>query len=333
MAKAGIDKNGEVIPTAGTSTLYDEKGNKRLQWVIKRHPLGNGKINPLLLAEEIRKTLVGDFPKANYVKPAAVKNKDVLHVYPVGDHHVGGYSWAEEVGDNYDLKISAALLEKAFGYLLGKASERSPALIVFLGDFLHFDSLEAITPTNKNVLDADSRFALVVRTALGLMKYAIEVCREKHSAVQVIIEQGNHDPASSIVIREALALHYANVKAVTIDNAPGVFHYYEFGKNLIGTHHGDKVRDLKGLAGVMANDRAEAWGRTAHRMILTGHLHQDKVIHVPGCRIESFAILPPADAWAYNNGYRPHRAMRQLQLHSELGEIARFTATPEMLGE
>lgn len=330
MAKA-VQKKTPEIPIVGTSTLEDEKGNKIVEWKIRRNPPKSSKLDPILTAEEVRKALGANFPKVRYVKPRAMKNAEVLHVYPFSDHHVGAYCWAEEVGANYDVHISTQLLEKAMGYLLARAwSDRSPALLVFLGDFLHFDSLEAITPTNKNVLDSDSRFALVVRTAIGLMKYAIEAARQQHPHVHVIIEQGNHDPASSITIREALAMHYENAKAVTIDTKPGVFHYYEFGNNLLGSHHGHSVK-LASLPQVMATDQAAAWGRTEHRLILTGHTHQDKVYDSPGCRVESFRILAPADAWAHQNGYRPYRTMRMLQIHRQFGEVARYTVTPEML--
>ena len=110
-----------------------------------------------------------------------------------------------------------------------------------------------------------------------------------------------------------------------------MFHYYRFGNVLIGSHHGDKVNKLQRLPLVMAADRPRDWGETTHRMFIIGHLHQDKVLDLPGCRVESVRILPPEDAWAHESGYRPYREMKMLLFHTIFGEISRFFVKPQML--
>lgn len=316
------------LALAGKSTLRNSKGEVVLEW----EKTARKSADPILLAGHIKETLKdASLPKLSYVAPKPQRVRDHLYVYPVGDHHLGMLSWPEETGGDYNIKIGVELLEKAFSHLLQCAEPNSPALIVFLGDFLHFDSLEAVTPQNKNLLDSDSRFPLIARGAMQLIRGVIELCRQYHSSVHVIVEQGNHDPSSMVMIREALEMYYSRLKSVTVDNAPGVYHYHRFGANLIGTHHGDKIKNLQQLPLIMASDRPYEWGQTKHRLFLTGHVHKDMVLDLPGCRVESVRILPPVDAYAHESGYRSYREMKMLKMHLEYGEVARFMVKPDML--
>ena len=54
---------------------------------------------------------------------------------------------------------------------------------------------------------------------------------------------------------------------------------------------------------------------------------------ISGCRVESFRVLPPKDAWTNNQGYRPERSMQSIVFHKEMGEVARNTINAEMLGD
>ena len=316
------------LSLAGKSTLRNSKGDVILEWTktARKSP------DLMLLADHVKQTLKDtSLPKMKYSPPKKDKVRDNLYVYPVGDHHLGMLSWPEETGGDYNIRIGVELLEKAFSHLLKCAEPNSPALIVFLGDFLHFDSLEAVTPQHRNLLDADSRFPLIARGAMQLIRGVIELCRQHHASVHVIVEQGNHDPSSAIMIREALSLYYSRLKSVTIDSTPGVYHYYQFGKNLIGSHHGDKIKNLQQLPLVMASDRPFEWGQTKHRLFLTGHVHKDMVMDLPGARVESVRILPPVDAYAHESGYRSYREMKMLKLNTEYGEVARFMFKPDMI--
>ena len=118
-------------------------------------------------------------------------------------------------------------------------------------------------------------------------------------------------------------------KQITIDTSPRHYHYLEFGQNLLGTHHGHGAKPEK-LPLIMATDMPEAWGRTKHRYWLTGHLHHEIAKEYEGCRVETFGILPPADAWAHQKGYRARRQQKAIVYHREHGEVARHTVTPSM---
>jgi hypothetical protein len=144
----------------------------------------------------------------------------------------------------------------------------------------------------------------------------------KHNRVVVINEMGNHDDHSAVMLSVAMAAYFENNERVEVYMAPSKFHYYQFGKNLFGFTHGDTVKPAD-LGMVMANDKPEAWGQTAHRYWLTGHIHQRKVIELPGCMVESFNTLAAKDAWTAAKGYRSNRLMEFIVYHKEYGEIER----------
>ena len=318
---------------AGQSVLSRKKGDGSREEIIRWDKFHQQKIPPGEMAEHIAAAL----NEAGVVKlrpelAQKPKNKDLMYVYPVGDHHLGMLSWPEETGSDYNVEIGTEILEGAFSHLSKNTERGSSALVVLLGDFFHIDSYEAVTPKNRNLLDVDSRFPKIARAAIALTTGIIDLCRSIHSSVHVIIEQGNHDPSSAIMLREAMVNYYGRMKSVTVDNTPGVYHYYQFGNNLLGTHHGDKIKNLRDLPLIMAKDCPQQWGVTSHRMFLTGHLHKDVKLDLPGCSVESFRIMPPADAWAHESGYRPERRMAMLRLHRQFGETGRFFVTPEMLG-
>lgn len=250
--------------------------------------------------------------------------------YPVGDHHMGMLSWKYETGDSYDLDIGEQLLERAVNYLVHTVPATERALIVFLGDFMHYDSMIAITPGHGNPLDADGRFPKMVRATIRAMRRMIEHVAARHREVHVIIEIGNHDLASSIWLMEGMHNIYENNPRITIDTSPRHFHYVRYGNTLVGVHHGHGVKP-EALPGVMAADRAQDWGLTTHRYWWTGHVHSKRSWDFPGVSVESFRILPPADAWASNQGYRSHRDMTAIVLDDEFGEVARHRVNPDML--
>ena len=314
------------------STLYDQEGNVTQQWVAEK-PDAIAQANAW---EEFAKALAEDLPRVDPIpEPEQHGSDNLMACYPVGDHHLGMLSWGVETGDDYDLKIGEDMLRQATNWLVSGSPACSKAAVVFLGDFMHYDSFEPVTPSSRNQLDADSRFPKMVRVAIRSMRHMIETAARKHDEVHVVVEIGNHDLSSSIFLMECLANIYEDNDRITIDTSPMHYHYFEFGKCLIGVHHGHGTK-MQNLPLIMATDRKEAWGRTSYRYWWTGHIHTSKVQAATsaqdfaGCTVESFRILAPPDAWAHQKGYRSHRDMKSIILNKEFGEVARHTVNPEM---
>ena len=310
----------------GTSTLYDADGKVTQQWV-------KSTIDHERQAELLREMVAGftaELPRyepIEYVGPSA---DDLLAVYPVGDHHIGMSASRADAGDDYNIEAAKLLLARAFGRLTAALPAGGTALVSFLGDLFHYDGMDPVTPTHKNLLDADGRYAAMVKAGIKIVRHVLALVLERHETVHVIVQAGNHDPSSAIFLAECLAAVYENEPRITIDTSPRQFHYFEHGRNLVGVCHGHEVKKLTDLPIIMAQDRPEAWGRTRYRTWLTGHVHSDRVVDASGVRVESFRVLPPTDAWADSHGYRGAREMKALLLHAAHGEVQRVTVNPEM---
>ena len=218
----------------------------------------------------------------------------------------------------------------ATAHLIEKSPECHTASIILLGDFLHYDSFESVTPSSRNLLDADGRFPKMLRAGIRLIRNMIQMALTKHHKVNVIVEIGNHDLSSSIFLMECLHNVYENEPRVEIDTSPMHYHYFKFGKCLVGTHHGHGTK-MSQLPMVMAADRPEDWGSTKFRYWWTGHIHHDSAKDFHGVKVESFRILASEDAWAHQKGYRSMPGMKSITLHKDFGEVARNTVNPEML--
>ena len=316
------------------STYYDQEGRVTGQWVAEKPDA----VAQAAAWAEYAKALTEDLPRVEPTPAPELTDFDLMACYPVGDHHMGMLSWPEETGAPWDINIGEQMLAGATNYLVERAPAAQQALVVFLGDFMHYDSFEPVTPTSRNQLDADSRFPKMVRASVRSMRYMIERALEKHARVHVIVEVGNHDLSSSIFLMECLANTYEKELRVTVDTSPMHFHYYRFGGSLIGTHHGHGVK-MQHLPLIMATDRKEDWGETTHRYWWTAHTHKSGAQVFPsaqdlsGCIVESFRVLAASDAWATQKGYRAVREMKSIIIHRRYGEVARNTVNPDMFGE
>lgn len=326
---AGIPPEDAVPPLpvqSKVSTNYDEQGNVKQQWVQTKQ-------NDLTQAcawEAAARAMAEPLPRVpgiTLLDASAVP--DLLSCYPVGDHHLGMLSWPTETDGDWDVKIGERALMNAIDYLLASTPPSEDALIPFLGDFMHYDSFETVTPTSRNLLDADGRYPKMVEASIRAMRYTIEAAAARHALVRVIVEIGNHDLSSSIFLMQCLANIYADNPRISIDTSPKHYHYYEYGKTLIGTHHGHGAKPDR-LPSIMAADRPEAWGRTRYRYWWTGHIHHTTVKDYEACSVESFRILAPSDAWAHQKGFRAMRDMKAIVIHREYGEVARHTVRPSM---
>lgn len=311
----------------GVSTLYDDSGTARLQWVKSK--LDDGKVE-----EAIREFVEWMVKDAKGLAPAipAPKHSDeaLLAVYPMGDPHFGMYAWAAETGDDFDTEIAERLTCAAIDRLVDSAPPAETALILELGDFFHADNSSNVTPTHGFALDVDTRWAKVMQIGLRAMVYVVKRAAEKHKKVHVRIKRGNHDPHSSFALALALDAYFHGNTRVHVDLSPAVHWYFRFGKVLIGSTHGDTTK-MKDMPGIMAADRPQDWGQTKFRYWYVGHVHHVEMKEYPGVLCETFRTLAAKDAYHAGHGYRAGRDMRCIVHHKEYGEIERHRCDIAMI--
>lgn len=310
----------------GTSTLYGDDGVKKLQWVKSNidHE------RQLEIMKEAVQAFCDDLPKAKPSPQIPSKNKDLVNQYTITDYHLGMLSWPDETGEDWNTDIAEEMLVDWFRYGITHSPDAHQAIFAQIGDFLHWDGMEAVTPTNKHILDADTRFQHIVRVTIRVFRRVIGLLLEKYPKVHIVMADANHDPASGCWLREMFHSFYSEDRRITVDNSADSYYCFEHGLTGLAYHHGHK-RKPGNIDTVIASKFREMFGRTKYVYTHTGHLHHDKVIETNLMKIEQHETLSAKDAYASRGGYMSNRSAKVITYHKEYGEVSRLTITPEML--
>lgn len=312
----GQTPDGYIVK--GQSTLYDENGNVKLTW----EKVDRNQTEQFEMAKEAIKELAKDIPpQAPIPKPRLTKS-DICTIYPLGDPHVGVYSYHKETGETYTLQDSYELFTKAMTTAIKSAPPSDECYIVNVGDFFHSD-LSTNRTRSGNALDVSGRWVEVMHMGVRIVKNWVNQALLKHKTVNLVNAIGNHDSHSSLWLNIALKALYDNEPRVKVLDNEAQFQYFTFGKNLIGVTHGDTAK-MADLGSIMATDRPKEWGDSIHRYWLTGHVHHDQVKEYRGYKAESFRTLAGKDAWHHSAGYRSDRDLKVLVLHKDHGEVQRL---------
>lgn len=313
---------------AGVSTMH--VGPDGLpQWV-------KSKADPRRQKEMLEAAFAGmgdELPRTKHI--AAPKNRiaDLLTCYVITDYHFGMLAWGEETRDDpWDLTISERLLVDWFAAAIAQSPPSEKAVFAQLGDFLHFDGLDAVTPEHRNLLDADTRFQKVVRSAIRVLRRVTVMLLEKHKSVHIIMAEGNHDPASSVWLREWFSVIYEKEPRVTVDTSPDPYYCVEHGQTSLFFHHGHK-RTPSNIADVFAAKFRDVFGRTKYSYAHMGHKHCIEVKENNLMVVEQHRTLAAKDAYASRGGWLAGREAKAITYSAKHGEVGRVIVTPGMVKE
>lgn len=335
-ASRGLDGSiPEPLPLGqqvrGASTLYakNESGEweQRVQWVKTTRDAAEQAATMRTVVD----ALLEEIPRVNPTAGPKQANELLLNQYTVTDLHFGMLAWAEETGDaDYDLKIAEKLLVDWFSAAIAMSPNAAVGVLAQLGDLMHHDALESVTPAHKHVLDADSRLQKVIRVVIRVIRQIIGMLLQKHPRVHIVMASANHDPASSAWMREMLHAMYENEPRVSVDNSPDIYYVYEWGKTALFYHHGHK-RKLANVDSVFAGKFREIFGRCPKSYGHIGHLHNDEAKDSNLMKVERHRTLAPSDAYASSGGWLSERDAKVITYHREFGEVFRSTLSPEMV--
>lgn len=316
----------EGLALKGVTALVDAEGR-----LIHKHVMGRADAQAQRLAldamvEALKETL----PRVTMMPPPAHVEADLLNQFVVTDSHFGMLAWREETGADYDLRIAEQLLLDWFAAAIASAPQAHSAVLAQLGDLMHHDALESVTPAHKHVLDADSRLQKVIRVVIRTIRRIIDMLLQKHQHVHVVMASGNHDPASSAWLREMLAAMYENEPRITVDNSPMLYYAYEWGKTALFYHHGHK-RGVNNVDVTLAGIFRELYGRSSYAFAHIGHFHSDEGKKGGLMYVERHETLAAPDAYAAGGGYLSGRSAKRITYHRDYGEVGRDTMRPEMV--
>ena len=319
----------EPFIVRGYSNYYDKDGKLRGQWLKTR--VDDQKLHAMMLATI--EGLKDEIPRIAPLEQASASqllNEHLLNCYVITDYHLGMLSWKAETGADWDIEIAEQMIIKWFAQAIMQSPNAKTAIFAQLSDFLHFDGMDAVTPQSKHLLDVDTRFSKLVRSAIRILRTVIDMLLAKHEKVHVIMADANHDPVSQIWLREWFAVFYENEPRISVDTSPNPYNAYEFGKTALFFHHGHK-KNVSSVSEVFAAQFREMFGRTKHAYAHLGHLHSIDVKENNLMIVEQHRTLAAPDAYSARGGWLSGRDAKVITYHKEYGEVSRLTINSDML--
>jgi hypothetical protein len=311
----------------GVSTYYNKDGEVSGQWVKssldQQRLLDMLKVAVAAMNEDIK-------PVLPVAAPGLELNANLCNLITLTDTHIGQLSWPDETGNDWNLKIAEETLIGAFKHLIHTSPPAKTCIINELGDFLHFDSLDAVTPMNKNLLDSDGRFPKLVATAIRVLRSIIAEALATHEIVRVVICEGNHDVSASVWLRQMMMVLYENEPRVVVNKSEMAYQAIKFGTTLLGFHHGHLAKKER-LPAIFAANHRKMWGETTKCFIHVGHMHHVDQKEYDGATVIQHSTISGRDSYAARHGYSSDRCMTAFCYHVEYGEVSRSSVYPEML--
>lgn len=280
--------------------------------------------------QDVIEGLKADLPKAEAIAAPGLTNADLCNLYTFTDYHLGMYAWHREGGADWDLAIAERILLGAMRAMVEQSPAAHAAVINIQGDFLHTDGKVPVTPAHKHVLDADSRYPKIRRSAIRLIRELVRMALVRHSAVHLIIAEGNHDEEGAGWLADLFAVHYEYEPRLHVNDSALPFYVLEWGETMLGVHHGHKVKNEQ-LPLLFAAQFPEAWGRTKRREIHCGHRHHRDEKEYNGVTVVQHPTLAARDAYAARGGWIADRAAQAITYHKRFGQVGRVMVCPEMI--
>ena len=321
-AKRKLADNGEVegLPLmtiaegrilGKVTTQIDGSGEVKNVWYRQDEKDVKSQAYMLAAVEELTKEIK---PLPTIKKPKKASNKDILNLYTLTDVHLAMLAWDKEGGDDWDTEIAIRTVKGTFMDMLDKSPDSEECVINQGGDWQQYDSFKPVTPQSGHILDSDTRPQKMVQASINLMRWLIVECLKKHKKVNVVIQTGNHDQFSSLFLQQAMIALFEDNKRVHINDSPLPYYAFEFGKVMLGFHHGH-IRRNEQLPLVFAAGFAEIWGRTKIRDVHKGHRHHFEIKEMSGMTVIEHPTIAARDSHASHGGFFSTRCAISVVYH------------------
>lgn len=321
LKERGIQKK-DVVSVKHWQTM---KGDNRFSVVTKE----DSGVDLSTMLGKINTYIEEHSPKYPNIKRR--KGGEHLLIINPADIHIGKYSHKDETGDEYNTEIAQQRVLEGVQGLIDQAKGFKVEKVLFMigNDVLHVDSVYETT-TKGTRQDCVGKWWEHYEIALDLYVKCVEMLR-KVAPVDCLHSMSNHDYQSGFHLAHSLKAWFRNAKDVTVDAGVSYRKFYVYGKNLIGTEHGDgaKMADLPLL---MANENPTDWAKCPYRYWYLHHVHhkikmkwQDSKDYI-GCSVEYLRSPSGADSWHDRKGFcGAYKAVEGFLHHKDSGQVARLT--------
>lgn len=274
------------------------------------------------LKEEIIHYVKTYAPK--YPKIERKKSKDWhLLVIDPADIHIGKLASAFETGEDYNNQIAVARVLEWVQGILDKTHSYNIEKILFIGgnDVLHIDNPKRTT-TSGTPQDTDGMwydtFMIAKKLYITVLEQLISV-----ADVHFVYNPSNHDYTNGFFLCQTIESWFSKNKNITFDTDMKHRKYYQYGKNLIGTTHGDGAKN-NDLALLAATEQPVMRSNTKRRYFYTHHVHHKTSKDYMWFTVESLRSPSWADSRHSRNWYIWKKAIEWFIHHPEYWQICRF---------
>ncbi len=315
------------------STLRGADGSITAQWEITE----NEKERTKEAFDQIIEGFKEEIPRTLPQEPLHLNHLTHLHNnYVLSDAHIGALAWKPESGADWDLKIAEEMLTKAMSAMISQSPRARTCTVALLGDWMHYDKLEAVTTLSGNILDSDGRQPKMNKIAIRVARNVVTQALGAHEKVELLVAEGNHDIIAANWLRELFIVAFENEPRVNVIDESRPYYASMHGDVLHCWHHGHlkgapQIKQAEQLVALFADEYRDLWGRAKKVYVNTGHLHFQTVSEPRGARVMQHPTLATRDSWAARRGYGSMREARGSTYHAKYGAVSEAIVSPEML--
>lgn len=265
--------------------------------------------------------------KPNYIQIIRKESDNDSHCLLIdpADVHVNKLCSAFETGIDYNSQIAVQRVKDGVSSILSKSNGFNIDKIILIvgNDILNTDNTRNST-TKGTLQDTHMKwfdaFIMAKQLYIDIISTLVAI-----SDLEVVYNVSNHDEMSGFFLMDSIYSWFNEHPNITFNRSPAHRKYTVYGKNLIGTTHGDgaKQNDLPLL---MCHEASEHWHVCKHRYWFTHHVHHKTSKDIMSVQIESLRSPSPADSWHHKMGYQHSPlAIEGFIFHKEFGQVARLT--------
>ena len=265
--------------------------------------------------------------RPNHIQIIRTKSDEESHCLLIdpADVHINKLCSAFETGEEYNSQIAVQRVKDGVSSIIKKSEGFNIDKIILIvgNDILNTDntknSTTKFTPQDTHLKWFDA-FLMAKQLYIDIIQTLVAI-----ADLEIVYNVSNHDEMSGFFLMDSLYSWYNEHPNIKFDRSPSHRKYTTYGKNLIGTTHGDgaKQNDLPLL---MCHEASEHWHKCKHRYWFTHHVHHKISKDIMSVQIESLRSPSPADSWHHKSGYQHSPlAIEGFLFHKEFGQVARLT--------
>jgi hypothetical protein len=285
--------------------------------------------NEVFKYEDFKEDFIGTVKdlRPNHIQIIRTESDEESHCLLIdpSDIHINKLCSAFETGEDYNSQIAvnrvkdgvASIIQKSKGFNIDKV------VLIVGNDVLNTDNAKNATTkgTSQDVhLKWFDAFIMAKQLYIDVIETLVSIAN-----LEIVYNVSNHDEMSGFFLMDSLYSWYNEHPNIEFNRSPAHRKYTTYGKNLIGTTHGDgaKQNDLPLL---MCHEASNHWHECKHRYWFTHHVHHKTSKDIMSVQIESLRSPSPADSWHHKSGYQHSPlAIEGFIFHKEYGQVARLT--------